>query len=123
MQKRNMKMLKMTKKMDQIIAIPDLKGEFLRGTETSFRGNSCSGGTDADVGKHQDATRHLYSRTDSESSYIAMDDNSEEVINPDYKNYGYKVREKFSTTYGINAVPIHYTYRPTNTAVLYCIKY
>lgn len=101
--------------------VPDLRGEFLRGWGQNSHNNQGSGGN---VGEHQDATiipSSLYEPgtnhvTVSGSNFLNADSTtprgtddkrgivSSTVINSDNAVY------KFST-------------RPTNTSVLYCIKY
>lgn len=89
-------------------AVPDLRGEFLRGTGTNSHANQGSGES---VGVHQDGT----------------------VIH-DYIDGGYKVRhsdDDYTTelSEGTNAesnnvtnISHNFTSRPTNTSILYCIK-
>lgn len=114
-------------------AVPDLRGEFLRGTGTAIR-NSGSG---ANVGVHQEGTKiPNISFNLSSSGYIqaqALNNNTNnpyyhDVLNVDtaditrtYMNTSETVRMKpydhSEDIYG------GYTTRPTNTSVLYCIKY
>lgn len=112
-------------------AVPDLRGEFLRGTGEATRAS----GSGATVGTHQDGTVHtktqvfgkrLYmfgtnngtnSNTDG---YLFSGSNSDKIILS--RKYDFSVP---ATT--INNVEskesIMFTSRPTNTSVLYCIKY
>lgn len=108
-------------------AVPDLKGEFLRGSgQNSHVGN----GDGSDVGVHQNATQQNYigkgTAATSFSTYgIASDD-----------NYGNFDRDNMDTVvtsnqrfYNNNPSTVteegvgYYTSRPTNTSVLWCIKY
>lgn len=108
-------------------AVPDLRGEFLRGTGTNSHENQGSGGS---VGEHQDATeapiiqgggnnfgaRYQNTITDGEilEVYKNIDSNKKEDST---LKYGSSTSAKLSTEYA------SYTSRPTNTSVLYCIKY
>ena len=110
-------------------AIPDLRGEFLRGTGTAMRDT----GTGADVGVHQEPTKVPHIGGKSTGILWTPDEDGTEAWteNPD-KNILSKVavvnQGKFASrtstweTISENAT-IGYTTRPTNTAVLYCIKY
>lgn len=95
--------------------VPDLQGEFLRGSGTNSHTNQGSGGT---VGEHQDGSLHFTSNTGS--SYILGLQTGVTSFNKDSET-----SEKFSTfgfsasnTGGNNSL---YTSRPTNTSVLFCI--
>lgn len=108
--------------------MPDLRGEFLRGTGTGAR-NTGTGGT---VGSHQSATWHDMIVTSSgETNYW---------IGGYTRADGVGITRESDVTRGksifINYVqgsvnrldawvgkPTEYTSRPTNTAVLYCMKY
>lgn len=108
-------------------AVPDLRGEFLRGTDTNSHENQGSGGS---VGEHQDATeapiiqgggnnfgvRYQNTITDGEilEVYKNIDSNKKE---DSMLKYGPSTSTKLSVEYA------SYTSRPTNTSVLYCIKY
>lgn len=107
-------------------AVPDLRGEFLRGTGTANRNT----GTGASVGGHQDGTispyignynagtstqiMQYYSRTGanfaSNSDMTYNDSIARAVVNGTID----------TTTVGSAS---NFTSRPTNTSVLYCIKY
>lgn len=97
-------------------AVPDLRGEFLRGTGTAIRNT----GTGGNVGIHQDPTQFPYVRG---STSIVWSDKGD-ILSPDTLN---------QKTGGTNKVSVagdnfrresdYYTARPTNTAILYCIKY
>jgi microcystin-dependent protein len=101
-------------------AVPDLRGEFLRGTGT----NGHSGqGNGADVGTHQDATNlvNLNSWSDGSARNISFSDTN---INPNYDS----VSSTKHTTAFINGSTTtgqkndSGTTRPTNTSVMWCIK-
>lgn len=108
-------------------AVPDLRGEFLRGSGTAAR-NTGSGEA---VGVHQDATQILNWGLNPKESTLWIDSNktvsgnSQNSINAD-KNI------RLSTTTGKYVSLSNWsgaggytmaTTRPTNMAVLYCIKY
>lgn len=110
-------------------AVPDLRGEFLRGTGTNSHTNQGSG---ANVGVHQDGTEHFnFYKTYEGSSYFLSassikqsEDGSAEVKNSDSKTTSISgnmwwVVDGTNTTSRNN----RYTSRPTNTSVLYCIRY
>lgn len=97
-------------------AVPDLRGEFLRGTGTNSHTNQGSG---AAVGVHQDGTEHhdviasfnkVYSVTDSDYAK-----NSDSRIATNLYTNSSQGSSGTSSGYG------RYTSRPTNTSVLYCI--
>lgn len=103
--------------------VPDLRGEFLRGTGTATRNT----GSGAAVGQHQHPTQ-LARIQNYENKTIAMNvgpsgwssnycDSSVTVHNSIryYKDVGIQ-----NTSGGSSSV---ITARPTNTSVLYCIKY
>ena len=99
--------------------IPDLRGEFLRGTGTNSHTNQGSGGN---VGEHQDATEHLRVHTGSSGGAVNVYGkdthalNVDTLINPSTKSY-----YPTNTSSGNTDNYTHYTARPTNTSVLYCI--
>ena len=103
--------------------VPDLRGEFLRGTGTNAHTNQGSG---ANVGVHQDGTEHpfitgnalgIYVRhlVNDTSLFLNVDSN----VNPSTKYFTANGSDKDDT--GTRYANI--TSRPTNTSVLYCIKY
>lgn len=113
-------------------AVPDLRGEFLRGTGTASRNT----GSGENVGVHQDGTEHLA------SFYWSSDDRSHVVLgnrvnlnncNEKYLvNSDKKINENNASSADIPAPIVitgstnqtcYFTSRPTNTSVLYCIKY
>ena len=103
--------------------VPDLRGEFLRGTGTNSHANQGSG---ANVGVHQDGTEHpfitgnalgIYVRhlVNDTSLFLNVDSN----VNPSTKYFSANGSDKDDT----GTRYAHITSRPTNTSVLYCIKY
>ena len=113
-------------------AVPDLRGEFLRGTGTALRNT----GTGAAVGAHQDGTTIPYfyqvvSDTKTQVSFSYDDGeldttNSYPVANADKSKTAtgnVKALSVDGTSYSSGMTGASFTSRPTNTAVLYCIKY
>lgn len=105
-------------------AVPDLRGEFLRGTGTATRNT----GTGAGVGVHQDATQFPY------YGYTGTTGNLVTYLNNNTNNYPGATDKILSTEtlkayYSSNTSTTSsvknyaFTSKPTNTAVLYCIKY
>lgn len=101
-------------------AVPDLRGEFLRGTGTAERNT----GSGAAVGEHQDGTLngaiwfgtgHIEVYSDNNDAIVARKVDASTngtrrlIVNGDIENYRSPIGQ--------------YTSRPTNTSVLYCIKY
>ena len=112
-------------------AVPDLRGEFLRGTGSNGHENQGSG---ADVGIHQDATVHRGIVTNSKGdgyTRIATQDirNPNEngditSINPDYEYQPGDWENALSISWDrTGGHARNFNSRPTNTSVLYCIKY
>lgn len=110
-------------------AVPDLRGEFLRGTGTNSHTNQGSG---ANVGTHQDGTE--IPTTESLSTFIRMYksvNSSNNNLVPMKKDNDIKlssgqafIQSNASYTYdAVGNKAYAYTSRPTNTSVLYCIKY
>ena len=102
-------------------AVPDLRGEFLRGSGTAERNT----GSGESVGIHQNGTE--LPNMDIGSTYNICF-NGEASVVPKYTDTyilgataseGRYVSTKQGNTNSIKA----YTIRPTNTSVLYCIKY
>ena len=109
-------------------AVPDLRGEFLRGTGTNSHTNQGNGAT---VGTHQDATEVLPIGYDKDfkalyTSAAPTDTNSSckkadtyiRTSSPDTKGYRYGSNSNWDST----DTAIRITTRPTNTSILWCIK-
>ena len=112
-------------------AVPDLRGEFLRGTGTNSHANQGSGAT---VGEHQDGTdipviaqyiandtAYLYTPGRKTERYPHEMDS---VLIEGYTGFNTVRSERAEQ--GNNTTDIRresITTRPTNTSVLYCIKY
>lgn len=108
-------------------AVPDLRGEFLRGTGTATRDT----GSGDNVGIHQDPTKHpsmyiwssdrLGVRTSNAGTgFVLYKDKDksitkENLIERRFTSYGTSERTEVGEEF--------FTSRPTNTSVLYCIKY
>lgn len=104
-------------------AVPDLRGEFLRGTGTNSHTNMGSG---ANVGVHQDGTEHNRQYIDGTNAYTYYDNSQGNTpIGQDSfislsSSFNLKATTAKTTTSKQNEL---FTSRPTNTSVLYCIKY
>lgn len=117
-------------------AVPDLRGEFLRGTSEAARAT----GSGANVGEHQDATSipctYVWSNGTSrpliQGHVISPESlngmgNISQPINMDTSELTSSnlcaYNETQETSALVNAMTQDYTVRPTNTSVMYCIKY
>lgn len=108
-------------------AVPDLRGEFLRGSGTNSRTNQGSG---AAVGVHQNATEDLTVLLYNNNAFYKkeQDATTNVLVNTDSM-----IRSTSTTPISMMLSPtvyndttkqdLRYTSRPTNTSVLYCIKY
>ena len=104
-------------------AVPDLRGEFLRGTGTNSHTNQGSGDS---VGVHQDGTEfpnvfwNTLNRLQIDVTLKGMSGNVDNIL-PRY----FSSETIFTNTWdeGGTSLVGSYTSRPTNTSVLYCIKY
>ena len=108
-------------------AVPDLQGEFLRGTGTNSHTNQGSG---ANVGVHQDATEMPYMQGSSGNlGGRTKDSNTTHEVLAEYKNvdsqFGAPGNLKYASgfTNNVSNLTPDFTARPTNTSVKYCIKY
>jgi microcystin-dependent protein len=101
-------------------AVPDLRGEFLRGTGTNSHTNQGNG---ASVGEHQDGTMHNFSRVGGASDNRVMWMEGQYTAPNADSGLTANIQTKVaSVTSQANTVYYRYTSRPTNTSVLYCIK-
>ena len=103
-------------------AVPDLRGEFLRGTGTNSHANQGSG---AAVGVHQDGTEiPSMEKYSGNPGLMYSSSASKNLANPDYveNTTGFKYAGTGGTSNTSEPnIPNYYTSRPTNTSVLYCI--
>ena len=107
--------------------VPDLRGEFLRGTGMATRDT----GTGADVGVHQDGTQHFSIGSSGSAGSLGLTIPANVGYwtsgNNTYKADKYTIDTKRRTINSIGGSDGEYialyTSRPTNTSVLYCIKY
>jgi microcystin-dependent protein len=105
-------------------AVPDLRGEFLRGTGTATRNT----GSGAEVGEHQEPTQHIQLLIDSNNKLYVNGGSKKSINQKNRDNVYYSptttgfTQDASSTTWSGNG-NTHYSSRPTNTSVLYCIKY
>lgn len=106
--------------------VPDLKGEFLRGTGTNSHVNQGNGAT---VGTHQDATEIPFTYTWGNTFGMLVNTNSTNSFNGNPTKWDSSVKEEHYyqqnstvTTPQTSTNPATFTTRPTNTSVLYCIK-
>lgn len=99
-------------------AVPDLRGEFLRGTGTASRNT----GSGAAVGAHQNATVHPNVFLATTNYLIGREYGM--FSNMDTSICTTKARGVSTSSLSSSGnYPSEYTSRPTNTSVLYCIKY
>lgn len=111
-------------------AVPDLRGEFLRGTGTNGHSKQGNG---ANVGAHQDGTQHIFTTNDGAAGsnggfYVRINDSGTGEFHPNNLDsiisYGTKQRAYSQTSLVVTgAAAADFTSRPTNTSVLYCIKF
>lgn len=103
-----------------IFAVPDLRGEFLRGTGTNSHTEQGNG---HDVGGHQDGTSFCPIEADTMGNPWVSSQSSH-PYNADVikREAGFKSLEVSRTASDSTSVK-YLIPRPTNTSVLYCIKY
>ena len=111
-------------------AVPDLRGEFLRGTGENSHENQGNG---ANVGNHQSATIHPFvGTTTTGAKFVSGYENNKNFPVVYYYDYNYTSSKDNSvnqvdvtTSTSRNStldVTTKYTSRPTNTSVMWCIK-
>ena len=102
-------------------AVPDLRNEFIRG----YHGDSTDT-LSGDIGKHQDGSEVPYIFSTSSGNINVPNEktisfsNVDKTINSDSTTRAYV---NFTSTYDNEDTPESTTLRPTNVAVLFCIKY
>ena len=100
-------------------AVPDLRGEFLRGTGTNGHEKEGNG---ANVGVHQGASRLMRAEYyDSVMHFPGV--NTSSYYNADYIERTNTYSTLQVTTGSASNQPQYSTIRPTNTSVLYIIRY
>lgn len=102
-------------------AVPDLRGEFLRGSGTATRDT----GSGSNVGEHQEPTKHQYFYIGDASLcfYGSYNDSAASKIQDKAINSTTAGKKISYSSYTASGASQYYTSRPTNTSVLYCIKY
>ena len=109
--------------------VPDLRGEFLRGTGTNghswtdLYGNTQREGGGVAVGLHQAGTQHTAIWANDTRTIVA---NSITGAMPQYDSFtsiNMKPTRVSSNSSQNNSMGAFFTSRPTSTSVLYCIKY
>ena len=112
-------------------AVPNLNGEFLRGTGTNAHANQGSG---AEVGVHQDGTEMpVYGAWKNNKIYVSKNGYNGIILNVDSDiipssltrvavSGANETFESVEPDYIANGFDTAFTSRPTNTSVLYCIK-
>lgn len=112
-------------------AVPDLRGEFLRGTGanshtwTDFRGSSAREGNGSAVGVHQTSTvlPGIWTGETNDNRLIMVQHVNGRGLNPDSAQSSTNFDTSVATgTNAKNSMTTAYTSRPTNTSVKYCIK-
>ena len=104
-------------------AVPDLRGEFLRGTGTNGHNSQGSG---SNVGIHQDATEHFMilktnqTRLNFYGTTPTSPQNVDGTGSAGYTKAGMNITAAAYTASADTSTC--YKSRPTNTSVLYCIK-
>lgn len=105
-------------------AVPDLRGEFLRGSGENSRDRQGSG---ANVGEHQDATEHQTFGTNQNGSIRFIPISNEPACSTKSDSVSAELLQNMKYIQGQGNSTVQYnsyfTSRPTNTSVLYCIKY
>lgn len=107
-------------------AVPDLRGEFLRGTGTATRDM----GSGADVGEHQDPTGLLNVSHGEDGSFVGgtgnttlVSSNIDKSLRKDNHRWYFYLNKALSNVAGVwcgNDTII--STRPTNTSITWCIK-
>lgn len=104
-------------------AVPDLRGEFLRGTGTNSHENQGNG---ANVGVHQNGTTHTGLVLNAANGDIIIPVGGNGWMTPGSydKSLFDSTKVRYNTNHQVGAdisLSQLYTSRPTNTSVLYCI--
>ena len=99
--------------------VPDLRGEFLRGSGTNSHANQGSG---ANVGVHQDGTQHTYSYTEPSNGALIYGVGAKNMTDLDTIVEGVGYNAFNGTIQQGSNINKFFTSRPTNTSVLFIIK-
>lgn len=103
--------------------VPNLQGEFLRGSGANGHSNQGSG---SNVGIHQDGTLVTnYYIYDDKITVYGNESTTHRISNSDYSEPSVNSQHcvRLTGTSSTSNSSRYYTSRPTNTSVLYCIKY
>lgn len=106
-------------------AVPNLQGEFLRGTGTNSHDSGMTGvkeGSGANVGEHQGATVVTQPLPSTNMTTIASSAGEGVLSNVNADAVISKLDRNTATKAGTDKAAGWMTTRPTNTSVLYCIK-
>lgn len=123
---------------ESTFAVPDLRGEFLRGSgenshTAEYDGLILQEGSGSDVGEHQSGTATPYLvnyTTGTSGGYVAefatkttqnITENYDSIVERTGRVWSVPTANLASNTVSVGRTKV--TYRPTNTSVLYCIKY
>ena len=102
-------------------AVPDLRGEFLRGTGTNSHADQGSG---EEVGIHQDGTIIIDAHSSPVDTTISISTVPSGVsVNHDFVYSDINRVLGKPTGVALTSNGAAFTARPTNTSILYCIKY
>lgn len=101
-------------------AVPDLRGEFLRGAGTAARQT----GSGADVGVHQDGSELPNYGSQINKIYTSNITDNDRCVHADKDIMNESVKGNFVSANPVDLIykVSHFTTRPTNTSVMYCIK-
>lgn len=101
-------------------AVPDLRGEFLRGAGEGERAT----GSGADVGIHQDGSELPNYGSQRSNIYASNITDNDRCVHADKDIMNESVKGHFVSSNPVDLIykVSHFTTRPTNTSVLYCIK-
>ena len=107
---------------DTRFKVPDLRGEFLRGSGTNSHTDQGSG---ANVGVHQDGTIHIdvIKRGNGGGIFVSSSTSEIGAQNVDTSTIGSEISLINNDSKQEIERGNFYTSRPTNTSILYCIKY
>lgn len=101
-------------------AVPDLRGEFLRGAGEAARAT----GSGADVGIHQDGSELPNYGSQINKIYASNITDNDRCVHADKDIMNESVKGNFVSANPVDLIykVSHFTTRPTNTSVMFCIK-